>query len=218
MGTKVCKACGVEKILEDFHKDKTCLGGRQTQCKACLNARRKERYYANHAQERDRDAAYRAANPEKVREGYRRWNAENREHRKAYREANKEVIAARNAEYFQRVKADRAEKARQKYRDDPMYALKCQLRSRTRLAIKAKGFTKQSRIRQILGCDDVTLIRHIESLFVEGMTWENRGEWHVDHKIPLAKARTEEELLALCHFTNLQPLWAADNFAKGGRH
>lgn len=218
MGTRVCKACGVEKILEDFHKEKTCVGGRQTQCKVCLNARRKAKYYQNREQELAKDAAYRAANPEKVRESCRRWNAENKDHRKAYREANKEYIAARNAEYFQRVKAERADKARQKYREDPMYALKCRLRLRTRLAIKAKGFTKRSQIRQILGCDDVTLMRHLESLFADGMTWENRGEWHVDHKIPLAKAKTEEELLKLCHFTNLQPLWAADNFAKGGRH
>lgn len=215
--SRVCKCCGVEKVLEDFHRDKGCKLSRQTQCKACLNARRKAKYYSNLEHEAQRGKAYKDANKERAKENKRKWLERNPTRRKEKDLENKEYIAKRNAEYFQRVKEKRAEKAREKYRDDPLHAMKCRLRLRTRLAIKAKGFTKKSRIRQILGCDDVTLTNHIESLFTEGMTWENRGEWHLDHKTPLALARTEEELLALCHYTNLQPLWAADNFAKGGR-
>lgn len=214
---RICKCCAVEKPLEDFHIDKGCKLGRQTQCKTCLNARRKAKYYANIEHEAKRGKAYKEANKERTKQNMQAWKERNPTRRKEYDAENKERIAARNAEYFQRVKEKRAELAREKYRSDPMHAMKCRLRLRTRLAIKAKGFTKTSRIRQILGCDDVTLKNHIEGLFTEGMTWENRGEWHLDHKTPLAAAKTEEELLALCHYTNLQPLWAADNFAKGGR-
>ena len=46
------------------------------------------------------------------------------------------------------------------------------------------------------------------------MNWNNQGEWHIDHIIPLASASTEEELLKLCHYRNLQPLWAKDNLEK----
>ena len=49
------------------------------------------------------------------------------------------------------------------------------------------------------------------------MSWENHGEWHIDHKKPLASAKTEEELKKLCHYTNLQPLWALDNIRKGAK-
>lgn len=163
-----------------------------------------------------RHKTYRENNSEKRAANRKDWGERNADRRKAYREANKEKIAMKNAEYFQRVKERRAEIAREKYRNDPLHAMKCRLRLRTRLAIKAKGFTKKSRIRQILGCDDTTLKNHIEALFTEGMTWENRGKWHLDHRTPLAAANNEEELLALCHYKNLQPLWAADNFAKGG--
>lgn len=215
--TRKCNCCGVEKNLEDFHVEKRAALGRQTQCKLCLNARRSAKYYANIDAEKARHKRYKDANRDRSIAQRKAWEERNPGHRKAYKEANKEKIAAQNAEYFQRVKEKRAELAREKYRNDPMHALKCRLRLRTRLAIKAKGFTKKSRIRQILGCDDVTLKNHIEALFTEGMTWDNRGEWHVDHKTPLAAAKTEEELLRLCHYTNLQPLWAADNFAKGGR-
>jgi hypothetical protein len=49
------------------------------------------------------------------------------------------------------------------------------------------------------------------------MTWDNYGVggWEIDHIIPLASAKTEEEVYKLCHYTNLQPLWANENFKKG---
>jgi hypothetical protein len=46
------------------------------------------------------------------------------------------------------------------------------------------------------------------------MSWENYGKWHVDHVIPLASAKTPEDLIKLCHYTNLQPLWAIENILK----
>jgi hypothetical protein len=58
---------------------------------------------------------------------------------------------------------------------------------------------------------------HIESQFIDGMSWENRSLWHIDHIIPLATAKTEEEILRLNHYTNLRPLWALDNLKKGSK-
>ena len=49
------------------------------------------------------------------------------------------------------------------------------------------------------------------------MSWENQGKWHIDHIIPLSSAANEEELYKLCHFTNLQPMWATDNIRKGSK-
>jgi hypothetical protein len=49
------------------------------------------------------------------------------------------------------------------------------------------------------------------------MNWSNRKEWHIDHIIPLSSAKTEEELLKLFHYTNLQPLWANDNIKKSNK-
>jgi hypothetical protein len=52
------------------------------------------------------------------------------------------------------------------------------------------------------------------------MTWENYGKygWHVDHKIPLFAGKGDkEEIIKLCHYTNLQPLWHDDNYKKGKR-
>ena len=46
------------------------------------------------------------------------------------------------------------------------------------------------------------------------MTWENHGEWHLDHIVPVSLGETEEEIVSLNHYTNLQPLWKDDNLIK----
>ena len=70
-----------------------------------------------------------------------------------------------------------------------------------------------------LGCTIPELMAHLERQFQPGMTWDNYGEWHIDHVKPLASFDLTDRLqfLAACHFTNLQPLWGPDNIAKGAR-
>ena len=68
-----------------------------------------------------------------------------------------------------------------------------------------------------MGCSFEFLKIHLESKFQKGMAWINYGKWHVDHIIPLSSATTVESISKLCHFTNLQPLWAFDNLSKNGK-
>jgi hypothetical protein len=49
------------------------------------------------------------------------------------------------------------------------------------------------------------------------MSWDNYGSWHIDHIMPLSSAQTTEEFNKLCHYSNLQPLWAHENLSKGNR-
>ena len=113
------------------------------------------------------------------------------------------------------------QRAKERHKDrmatDPVYAMKYRLRNRTARAFKENGYPKTSKTAEILGCEWETLANHIESGFTDGMTWENRSEWHVDHIVPLASANTEDELIILCHYTNLQPLWAEDNIRKSDK-
>ena len=69
----------------------------------------------------------------------------------------------------------------------------------------------------IIGISFDELKIYLESKFIEGMTWSNYGfnGWHIDHIIPLSSAENEEEIYKLCHYTNLQPLWAEENLKKG---
>ena len=51
------------------------------------------------------------------------------------------------------------------------------------------------------------------------MSWDNYGQWHIDHIKPLAEfdLTNRPQFLAACHYTNLQPLWASANHKKGAR-
>jgi hypothetical protein len=104
-----------------------------------------------------------------------------------------------------------------KRKNNPLFHLICKIRSMIWEKLNDKGYTKKSKANEILGCSFVELKNHIESKFTDGMTWENRSKWHIDHIIPISSAKTEEEILKLNHYTNLQPLWAADNIRKGNK-
>ena len=97
--------------------------------------------------------------------------------------------------------------------------MKCNLRTRTTLAFKTSKWIKNSGNIDMLGCSYEDAFKHIENQFTEGMSWDNHTTdgWHIDHVIPLASAKTEEELKSLCHYTNLQPLWAEENLSKGAK-
>lgn len=77
---------------------------------------------------------------------------------------------------------------------------------------------KELSSKEYLGCNVEELKMHIENQFHEGMTWDNYGEWHIDHIVPLKYENpTLEETIKRLHFSNTQPLWAKDNIAKGNR-
>ena len=67
-----------------------------------------------------------------------------------------------------------------------------------------------------LGCTFEEFKTHVERLFQPGMTWENYGEWHLDHTVPLSVAHLQgpEAFERACHYSNLQPLWEADHKVK----
>lgn len=103
-----------------------------------------------------------------------------------------------------------------KRQSDIQFKLKENLRSR--LFNAYRNNSKRGSAINDLGCSIEELKIHLESKFQEGMTWENWNMtgWHVDHIIPLVSfdLTDREQFLKACHYSNLQPLWAADNFKK----
>ncbi|MGM0927527.1 MAG: hypothetical protein ACQEXC_14065 [Pseudomonadota bacterium] len=183
---------------------------------------RQQEYRQQNAEKiKARNAVYRDRNRERLNENQKRYYRQNREARLEYHSEWYERNGDRARSYsrwYSKKYADKVSRyARQRRASDPLFALAADIRKINHKAFSRRGYSKTSKARELLGCDFETLAQHLEAQFQPGMTWENRGEWHIDHIIPLASAETEEQLLALCHYTNLQPLWAFENLSKGAK-
>lgn len=202
-GTKVCSRCRLEQSLECFRHDKSRFDGFDHRCKVCVEARRKTSLSVKKYNQK-----YRKSSKYKIYD-------ENRRATPAYKSAEK--IRKSTPEY----KASDCKRAvrykAQRRKIDPFFKFTGKLRTLIRLEIKSGGFTKRSKTFQILGCTFEEFRAYFEPLFRTGMTWENHGEWHIDHIVPMATAKTKEEALKLNHYTNLRPLWATENLKKGAR-
>ena len=154
---------------------------------------------------------WRSENRDAVREADRRWRSENRD---AVREADRRWRAD-NPDY-------RNDYQSRRYAEDPAFALARATRNRVNHALRAAvGSPGKARpTMELLGCSADELRVHLERLFQPGMTWDNWGEWHVDHVRPIASfdLSTEEGQRAAFHYTNTQPLWSKYNLAKGSLH
>lgn len=140
----------------------------------------------------------------------------NKQKIKQYREDNKEKYK----QYHQENKKQRAKRLFERYRSDVLYKITMLLRSRLCMCLKRK--TKSAPTLELLGCSVEFLKKHLEEQFTEGMTWDNHAVhgWHIDHIKPCDKfdLSKESEQRACFHYTNLQPLWAVENFKKGSRY
>lgn len=222
---KRCTICQDTKPYSEFHRQASRTDGYANWCKPCKKIKKRDDYLKNRTSILASMAEYRRANPEKVsdikknsrlkkidqykaraRESYLKNRGRVLEYQANYRKENWPEVLKRNTQYVRR-----------RLRQDPLFRMTYAVRNRTFVAFRNKGFGKNTKTCEMIGCDWPELMAHMQSQFAEGMTMENYGDWHVDHIIPLASAKSEEELIALCHFTNLQPLWAADNIRKGAR-
>lgn len=119
-----------------------------------------------------------------------------------------------NAKYKTKHKNKLLAKERERRALDPMFKAAANLRRRTREVFSRKGFTSKSRLSVALGCDFEFFKAYIERQFVGGMSWNNFGEWQLDHIVPLSSAKTEHDLHRLSHYSNIQPMWGLYNKLK----
>lgn len=100
---------------------------------------------------------------------------------------------------------------------NPQRRIAKNLRNRLRKAMLGK--TRGVSAVGDLGMSIAAFRLYFETLFSDGMGWENYGDWHIDHIRPLdAFDLTDlDQAKAACHFTNLQPLWALENMKKANK-
>jgi hypothetical protein len=189
----------------------------------------RKRYLANKEAVASYGKAYREANAEKIRERVRAKYAENievcRQAARASAKRNREKSTAREREWRSRNK-DRVRGYYRKYvnkrrKTDIAFHLQMTVRTRIHGALARSSLGKEARTLEYVGCTASELRCWLESKFLPGMTWGNRGRhgWHIDHIIPLAKFDLSDpaQQAAAFHYTNLQPLWAKDNLCKSDK-
>jgi hypothetical protein len=203
---KKCSKCKEIKHTDQFNRNKSRKDGLQCYCRDC---------------EKECGKKWRKGNTEYIKQSNKQWKEDNSDHvkeyNKKYNKDNTEQKQAKDREWKDNNRDHLAQYRKNKRKNDSLYKLICNIRSNVGQSFKraCKGmFRKESKTQDILGCDFNFFINHIASQFAEGMALDNHGEWHLDHKIPLSTAQTEEDIIRLCHYTNYQPLWAKDNMKK----
>ena len=208
---KRCSECGREfpATTQYFHQNKSHKDGLRGNCKACalkynrkwqeknckkLHVYYRQYYEKNKERESSRQKQYRGENLEKCRETHRNWRAENPDY---YRKYVKE------------------------YRAKNPWARISHSISRG-ISHSISGAKNGGHWESLVNYTRDDLMAHLESQFTKGMTWENYGEWHIDHIRPISSfifGSIEDEDFKKCwSLENLQPLWAHDNLRKWAKY
>lgn len=136
----------------------------------------------------------------------------------AWVESNKAEIESRLTEmsHNQRMRTNKkqGDYSKKRRREDPLFRITCLLRGRLRVSLN--GGKKDIRTLELLGCSVAEFKIYIEGQFKSGMTWQNFGEWELDHKKPCASFNLTlpEHVVECFHWTNFQPLWKSENRQK----
>ena len=231
---KICNMCKVEKDITEFRKSGKYY---RSECKECSKILFKDWY--------ERTKVDRKEHVSKVHKEYYKKNKEIiLTYQKKYRENNKDKIKAykkvyyqNNKEYVDNKNKDNYVKYKEYYRNyyknnkekikqyissklkDNKYRMKKQVRNMLYDSFKRKNKIKKESAEQLLGCDLDFFISYLLETYKKnyGVDYDNKEKVHIDHIIPLATAETEEDVIKLCHYTNLQLLKAKDNLKKGAK-
>jgi hypothetical protein len=191
-----CKECGSEYTRSWKEKNPDHQKQYQAKNKEIISRKKKEYRRANKEKIQQYNAAWRESNPDY----HKKWDQENREKR---REAIRKYHGTRRVH-------DTGFRVSQNFSRSIRYCL-----SRSGSSKYGKNWER------LVGYTRHELINHIEKQFKVGMSWENWGEWHIDHIVPIKsfniKEAGDQEFLACWSLTNLRPIWASENVRKSAK-
>ena len=151
---------------------------------------------------------------ERLKKNHKKWAEQNKEHLnkyiKEYRENNVDKIRQIKRDYERNRKVN-----------DPLYKLISNFRTAIYQVLKENRVDKNQSYFDVLQYTPEQLIVHLEKQFTERITWENYGEWHVDHKLPISSFNIIEmgdsEFMKCWSLENLQPMWGEENIRKSNK-
>lgn len=214
MGTKVCKICNIEKDINEFQKIRE--GNYRNDCKKChsnsLKEYRHEYYLKNKGKIKKANKKWNLTHKTGVKEYNRNYYKANADviinNAKKYRNNNKSYIVSKQIEYNDK-----------RIKNDSLFRLKVNIRNMINRSFTRKRYQKNKHTEEIIGCDIHFFIQYLLQTYKDnyGTEWDGIEKVHIDHKKPLKYANTEEEVMLLCNYKNLQLLKAKDNLEKNAK-
>jgi hypothetical protein len=182
----------------------------------------KKEYYQNNKNKiSEQQKEYYKINKQQINKQKKEYNQKNKQHisekAKEYYQVNKEQKKEYQKNNIEKINKKRKEYSKNRRKIDPLFKLNGNIKNRILKSIKNNSYTKKSKTFEILGCTYKEFKQHLERQFTIGMSWENQGEWHLDHIYPISLAKDEQELIRLNHYTNFQPMWAIENIIKSNK-
>jgi hypothetical protein len=239
---KKCSKCKEVKPYSDFGKQKTGKDGFRSSCKYCQKQYREEnkekikqwrkenkekikQYYKENKEKikqyykenKEKINQYRKENKEKRNQQAKQWRKENKEKINQYREENKEKIKQQTKQYYkenkEKIKQQTKQYFKQRRKTDPIFRLTLNTRSLIRTSLSNKGYSKNTNTHKILGLEYEDFYTWLSTEASNGLNFD-ADDVHVDHVIPVSFAKTEEQVLSLNHYSNLQLLTSEENLNK----
>ena len=217
---KKCTKCGEVKSLDEFSNDKKCIDNKSYTCKSCnkyyrlinnerIKAYRLKYYKKNKEVLSAKAKRYVENNKEKVqikrKKNYQKHKENIKEYAKTYYLKNKQkLLQGHNVYTIERKKAD------------SLFKLTCNIRSLISTTIKNQGYSKNTKCFNILKCEYSFLIQWLNGLASNNYNYSGK-DLNIDHVVPISLAETEDEILLLNHYSNLQLLTKKENYTKGSK-
>jgi hypothetical protein len=220
---KRCSKCKEIKPVTEFYKDKYKADGLTSQCKSCCDIRDKKYHSKNKGKDNAAARQYHKKHPDKHREASKRSNEKDPERSNRWYKNNRKHKIKQNMEWRKKHPGYANMYYANRRKNDIGFRLACDLRRRLNKALHGKH--KSGSAVRDLGCSIEKLRTYLEEQFKPGMSWNNYGRydpnkrtWNIDHIKPFAfftRLTKRDQLLAVCNYRNLQPLWWDENCSKG---
>lgn len=228
---RICPKCKKEYpiSIEYFLSDKSKKNGLTSYCRICHREQSRKwnkehpKYYSEYMKN------YKKNNEEQLKKYLKEYRKENKEkilkRRKKWRERNKKKLRKQYKEWSNKNKDKIKEYNKnqiERRKIEPQLRLQHSFSALVYYSLKTHGSSKNGYSWEIIVNYTIQdLMKHLEQQFIEGMTWDNYGKWHVDHIIPQSvfnfTSYEDNEFQECWALTNLQPLWSQDNLIKSNK-
>lgn len=232
-GVKKCRVCNIEQDINNFHLKRGTPDGHRHECKECVKNIQKK--YKEAPDFKKNRSEYDKKRWKKIKSDPELMIKIKESDKKSYQKNREEILKRRNSpekkekrnEYNKKYVKEHKEESK-KYRENnkqlwreisERYRKKnphiVVWRSILYSTLKRLGTMKEGHTIEMLGYSAKELKSHIEKQFTTGMSWDNHGEWHIDHKRSVVDFPPDTSVKIVCELSNLRPMWGTTREIDG---